>query len=124
MTEVDGQLIVSKVVKTFNKLKNLVSAKGDKEYKFDVGIVDIETYNINIEGGVLKAVPYAIGLYYNGVFKSFYITDYSETLLIAPTLYCWAPLVLPLFVFRIFGKRLYRLIPSSDNFLKDCLRYM
>jgi hypothetical protein len=78
----DGVLIVSKVVKTFNKLKNIISANRDKEYKFDVGIVDIETFNKKIGERELKAIPYAIGVYYKGVFKSFYLTEYSDVRLL------------------------------------------
>ena len=47
-------------------------------FQSDKGKNDRTNHVTKIGEGVLKAVPYSIGVYYKGVFKSFYITDYSE----------------------------------------------
>lgn len=78
ITVVEGKLEVLYKHRHFDSLKNLSAVKYEKEFNLDFGVVDIETYmSTNIEGES-DVVPYAIGVYYKNVFKSFYSTDYTS----------------------------------------------
>jgi hypothetical protein len=78
---IDKNLKLISKTKNIPNLKSISAAKPESNLNLDFGVVDIETFvkRPEDESGVNKVIPYAIGVYYKGEFKSFYLSDYAET---------------------------------------------
>jgi hypothetical protein len=78
---VDGVINVVKVERCYPSLKNITKTEPTQKelevVKF--GVLDIETYPETQSDGTVKLMPYAIGVYYEDKYKSFYLTDYENT---------------------------------------------
>ena len=78
---IDKNLKLISKTKNIPNLKSISAAKPESNLNLDFGVVDIETFvkRPEDESGDNKVIPYAIGVYYKGEFKSFYLSDYAET---------------------------------------------
>jgi hypothetical protein len=72
--------ILNLVSHTCNVAPNPLLAKvqPSKENISNYGVIDIETYNLPVDAKTTLFAPYAVGIYYNNVFKSFYLTDFAS----------------------------------------------